>query len=60
MMIDRLRALPESLRSLIEILPERPTISQALGRLGRTDLDAYRILGTLQDRGLIRVRPGAK
>ena len=49
-------AIPEAVRSLVEILPEGPTVSSALDRLGKTDLDAYRLLAALQDRRIIQFR----
>ena len=49
--------LPDGLRPVLESLLEAPTVSVALDRLGKTDVEAYRILGTLERRGIIRFRP---
>ncbi|MGD8375516.1 MAG: PilZ domain-containing protein, partial [Acidobacteriota bacterium] len=55
----RLEAVPQTLRPFLETLPTCPTVAQSLDRLGRNDLDAYRILGTLHQRGLIRLPSAA-
>lgn len=54
----RIDAAPRALRPFLESLGTSPTVAESLDRLGRNDLDAYRILGKLHERGLIRLPPG--
>jgi uncharacterized protein (TIGR02266 family) len=44
---------PAAAKPVLDLLPQRPTVAEILDRVGRNDLEAYRILGHLRQRGLV-------